>query len=164
MSRIQIAAGLLFAAIFPAGAAAQSTSVAAPSGEPGDNRDSEFHSPLPAPVLENREAFQSQYLFGDWWGVRTALAAKGIRFNILLITDPFGNTSGGLRRGATVYNLAGFGVVLRTDRLLGWRGGQFHIGFAVNFGTSLSKNYVGNSFPVQLADVADAHQIGRAHV
>jgi hypothetical protein len=154
---MQIAAGVLFAARFPAGAAAQSTSAAAPSGQPGGNRDNEFHSPLPAPLLENREAFRSQYLLGDWMGARSALAGRGIRFDMLFISDPFGNVSGGLRRGATVYNLAGFGVVLRTDRLLGWRGGQFHVGFAVNFGTSLSKNYVGNSFPVQLADVADAH-------
>jgi porin len=157
ISRIQIAAGVLFAAIFPAGAGAQSASSAAPSGQPGENRDNEFHSPLPASGLDTREAFRSQYLFGDWRGARPALAARGIRFDMLLITDPFGNVSGGLRRGASVYNLAGFGVVMRTDRLLGWRGGQFHVGFAVNFGTSLSKNYVGNSFPVQLADVADAH-------
>lgn len=157
MSRIRMAAGVLFAAMFPAGAGAQSVSSAAPYGEPGDNRDNEFHSPMPAPALENREAFQNQYLFGDWWGARSALAAKGILFDMLLISDPFGNVSGGLRRGATVYNLAGGGVVLRTDRLLGWRGGRFHVGFAVNFGTSLSKNYVGNAFPVQLADVADTH-------
>jgi porin len=129
----------------------------APTGPPGDNRDNEFHSPLPPPALENREAFRSQYLFGDWMGARSALAAKGIRFDMLFISDPFGNVSGGLRRGATVYNLGGFGFALRTDRLLGWRGGQFHVGFAVNFGTSLSKNYVGNSFPVQLADVAGPH-------
>src|SRR5262249_40914038 len=34
-------------------------------------------------------------------------------------------------------------------------GGEFRIGFANNSGTSLSQRYVGNNFPVQLADVAD---------
>src|SRR5262249_17742043 len=48
-------------------------------------------------------------------------------------------------------------VFLETDRLLGWPGGVFHAGLAVNFGTSISKKYIGNSFPVQLADVADPH-------
>jgi porin len=38
--------------------------------------------------------------------------------------------------------------------LFGLSGGEFHIGGAVNFGTSISANYIGNSFPVQLADVA----------
>jgi carbohydrate-selective porin OprB len=33
-------------------------------------------------------------------------------------------------------------------------GDEIHVGFAVNFGTSLSAHYVGNSFPIQLADVA----------
>jgi carbohydrate-selective porin OprB len=36
-------------------------------------------------------------------------------------------------------------------------GGEFHIGFSNNSGTSLSQKYVGNNFPVQLADVADAN-------
>jgi porin len=65
--------------------------------------------------------------------------------------------SGGLRRGAADYSLAALGIILHTDRLLGWPGGQFHVGFAENFGTSLSREYVGNAFPIQLADVADRH-------
>jgi len=99
----------------------------------------------------------SQYLFGDWVGVRSRLADWGVTVAALVIADPFGNLSGGIRRGAADYNLAAFGVILHTDRLLGWPGGQFHVGFAENFGTSLSRDYVGNSFPIQLADVADAH-------
>jgi porin len=65
--------------------------------------------------------------------------------------------TGGKLQGASDYSLIGFGVLLDTDRLWGWHGGTVHVGYAVNFGTSLSKNYVGNSFPVQLADVADTH-------
>jgi porin len=90
-------------------------------------------------------------------GVRSKLAPRGFRFALLSITDPFGNTTGGKQRGASDYSLVAFGLLLDTGRLMGWQGGTFHIGYAVNFGTSLSKNYVGNSFPVQLADVADAH-------
>ena len=90
-------------------------------------------------------------------GARPKFANRGVNFALISIIDPFGNVTGGRRRGASDYNLVGFGVLLDTDRLLGWQGGTFRVGFAVNFGTSLSKNYVGNSFPVQLADVADAH-------
>jgi hypothetical protein len=46
---------------------------------------------------------------------------------------------------------------VRTDQILGWPGGQFHVGFADSFGTRLSEGYIGNGFPVQLADVADRH-------
>jgi len=98
--------------------------------------------------------FREKYLFGDWLGVRSKLAAHGIKPTLLLITDPFGNLMGGLRRGFSDYNLLGLDLILETGKLLGWRGGQFHVGFAVNFGTSLSREYVGNNFPVQLADVA----------
>jgi porin len=124
---------------------------------PGENQDSEFHSAFPPPVAGKPDEFRGSNLLGDWSGVRTRLADWGIRFSFLLITDPFGNLAGGQRRGASDYSLVAFGIVLRTDQLLGWHGGQFHIGFADNFGTSLSKGYVGNTFPVQLADVADTH-------
>jgi porin len=90
-------------------------------------------------------------------GARSKLAHRGLRFALLSITDPFGNTTGGRQRGASVYNLVAFGLVLDTDRLLRWQGGTIHAGYAGNFGTSLSRNYVANNFPVQLADVADAH-------
>jgi porin len=158
--KVHFAVGAVFWLVFAAAGAAQSVSTAAPdpvSQQPAENRDNEFHSPLPAAAVENRDAFRNQYLFGDWMGARTALAERGIRFNMLFIADPFGNVTGGERRGASDYNLLGFGVTLRTDQLLGWRGGQFHVGFAVNFGNSLTKNYVGNAFPIQLADVADTH-------
>jgi porin len=119
--------------------------------------DIEFHAPFRTSVAENSYEFRDKYFLGDWMGVRSKFANRGINFALLSITDPFGNVVGGEERGASDYSLVGFGVLVDTDRLLGWHGGTFHVGFATNFGTSLSKNYVGNSFPVQLADVADVH-------
>ena len=119
--------------------------------------DIEFHAPFRTPVADSSQDFRDKYLLGDWAGERTKLAHRGVRFAVLSIVDPFGNVTGGKQRGASTYNLIGFGVLLDTDRLWGWHGGTIHVGYAVNFGTSLSKDYVGNSFPVQLADVADAH-------
>jgi porin len=74
--------------------------------------------------------------------------------NGLIVSDPFGNVTGGQQRGATDYNLAGVDILLDTEKLFGLSGGQFDIGGAVNFGTSISAKYIGNSYPVQLADVA----------
>jgi porin len=123
------------------------------SQQPAQNLDYEYHSPIP----QTSETFRDKYLFGDWLGIRSKLADRGVQLALLYITDPFGDVTGGQRNGASDYSLAGLGVVFRTKPLLGWNGGTFHVGFAVNFGTSLSQNYVGNTFPVQLADVADAH-------
>jgi porin len=119
--------------------------------------DIEFHAPFHTAVADTSQEFRDKYFLGDWMGERSKLAQQGIRFALLSIIDPFGNVTGGESRGASDYNLIGFGVQLDTDRLWGWHGGTLHVGYAVNFGTSLSKNYIGNTFPVQLADVADAH-------
>jgi porin len=122
---------------------------------PGEYPDYLFREPHPAPTVETSEEFREKYLLGDWLGARSQLAAEGIKPLVLFITDPFVNASGGLRRGFSEYDLLGLDFLLDTDKLLGWPGGEFRIGFANNSGTSLSQKYVGNTFPVQLADVAD---------
>jgi porin len=108
-------------------------------------------------MAETSKEFQDKYLLGDWVGARSQLAAEGIRPLVLFIIDPFVNASGGLRRGFSEYDLLALDLLLDTDKLFGWAGGEFHIGFSNNSGTSLSQQYVGNNFPIQLADVADAN-------
>jgi len=95
-----------------------------------------------------------QYLFGDWWGVREKLANDGIHPTFIVVTDPFGNPTGGERRGFTDYTLIGLDIRLDTEMMGGWRGGQFTIGAAINFGNDLTTEYVGNTYPIQLASVA----------
>lgn len=115
---VNAAASILF--VFAWAAAQAPPNVTA---QPEKRQDLEFHSPhVPKPPDDF-----SQYLFGDWVGVRSRLADWGVTVAALLIADPFGNLSGGIRRGAADYNLAAFGVILHTDRLLGWPGSQFRI-------------------------------------
>jgi porin len=116
-----------------------------------------FREPHPAPVVQSGEEFREKYLLGDWLGARSQLADEGIRPLALFITDPFVNASGGKRRGFSEYDILALDLLLDTGKLVGWRGGEFHIGFANNSGTGLSQQYVGNTFPVQLADVASAN-------
>jgi len=42
---------------------------------------------------------------------------------------------------------------LDTEKLVNLPGGEFHIGFTVNFGNQLSEDVVGNMFPIQSFDV-----------
>jgi porin len=151
--------------VFAVFAAAQSETVQPTQGEipgrsarqrPGEYPDYLFRESRPAPV-ETSDEFGEKYLFGDWLGTRTRLADDGIKPLVLFITDPFVNASGGRRRGFSEYDLLVLDLLLDTDKLVGLPGGDFHIGFANNSGTSLSQKYVGNSFPVQLADVASAN-------
>jgi porin len=128
----------------------------AQSALPGEYPHHPFRSPFPHQTAAASDEFREKYLFGDWFGYRSELAAHGIKPSLLFIVDPFANLRGGLRRGVTNYDLLCVDVVIDTSDLLALAGGQFHVGFAVNFGTSLSRHYVGNSFPIQLADVAGA--------
>lgn len=126
----------------------------AQSALPGEYPYHPFRSPFPYQTAAASDEFREKYLFGDWFGYRSELAAQGIKPSLLFIVDPFANVMGGLLRGVTNYDLLCVDVVIDTNDLLALAGGQFHVGFAVNFGTSLSRHYVGNTFPIQLADVA----------
>ncbi len=109
---------------------------------------------LCAPLFAQEENFKENYLLGDWGGFRTTLWERGINPEFLLITDPYGNPYGGLGQGFTVYNMFCADLKLDTEKLVNLPGGEFHIGFAVNFGTQLSQRFVGNVFPIQSSDVA----------
>jgi porin len=124
---------------------------------PGEYPDYLFREHFPAPDVETGEEFRNKYLFGDWLGARPELADQGIKPQVLFVSDPFVNASGGQRRGFSEYDLLAVDLLLDTDKLFGLPGGEVHVGFANNSGTSLSQKYVGNNFPVQLADVADAN-------
>jgi porin len=124
---------------------------------PGEFSERRFRSPFSSPVVEERQELRDKYLLGDWLGARAKLAEHGINLTALFITDPFGNVTGGERLGFTAYSLVGVDLVIDTGKLVGWCGGQLHVGFADNFGNSLSQEYVGNAFPIQLADVADVN-------
>jgi porin len=163
---VQLGACAVCWAVLAVSAAAQSETIPAaqvalperPARQrPGEYPAYLFSEHFPAPVTETSDDFQQKYLFGDWVGARSKLADEGIKPLVIFITDPFVNAVGGRRQGFSEYDLLGLDLLVDTDKLYGWPGGEFRIGFANNSGTSLSQKYVGNNFPVQLADVADAN-------
>lgn len=154
--RREVRNGILLVWVVIAGAAPSKGQTTRPS-RPGEFPDYLFREPFPRPVVQTGEDFRDKYLFGDWLGARSELAAHGIKPLVLFITDPFVNVTGGHRRGFSEYDLLALDLLVDTDKLIGFQGGQFHVGFASNSGTSLSTHYVGNNFPIQLADVASAN-------
>src|SRR5260370_41183266 len=99
-------------------------SVAAQSPLPGDHPDHPFHSPFPSQVAETGDEFREKYLFGDWLGNRSKLAAHGIKPAVLLISDPFGNVVGGERRGFSHYALLFLDPLLGTGGCLSLPSGE----------------------------------------
>jgi len=113
-----------------------------------------YLSATPSSDATSASSLDRQYALGSWGGIRSNLGRRGIVPTALLISDPFGNVHGGEQTGASAYNLFGVDIRVDTTPLLGWKGGQFDVGGAVNWGTSLSRSYIGNGFQVQLADCA----------
>jgi hypothetical protein len=82
---VNAAASILFVFAWASGASTPKRHRAA-----REKADFEFHSPhVPKPPDDS-----SQYLFGDWVGVRSRLADWGVTVAALVIADPFGNLSG----------------------------------------------------------------------
>ena len=71
----------------------------------------------------------SEYLFGDWAGYRETLAEHGVEPSLFIITDPFGNVTGGQRTGFTDYRLAGLDVRFDTR--------EYSASTVVKFGSAL---------------------------
>lgn len=115
-----------------------------------------YLSASPSSEAVSAPSLAEHYALGSWSGLRSEFGRRGVVPTVLLISDPFGNLHGGERTGAAAYNLVGLDFRINTGPLLGWKEGQFDIGAAVNFGTSLSRSYIGDSFQVQLADCAGA--------
>src|SRR5262249_34044695 len=89
------------------------------------------------------------HLFGDWLGARTWLEARGLTPTVTLVTDPPGNPTGGLQHGFTATNNLGVDVLFDLDKLFGLAGGSFEASFSERFGSSLTQEYIGNTFSVQ---------------
>lgn len=82
--------------------------------------------------------------FGDLGGLRSALKAKGITFDINYTGEVLGNVSGGLKRGALYEGLLKLDIDADLGTLMGWTGATFHVsGFQIH-GRGLSTYHLGN--------------------
>lgn len=92
-----------------------------------------------APTLWERE-----YATGDWGGLRTKLADRGVLFTFTYAADPIGVVSGGLKRGAFYNGFLDLGTDIDLEKLVGWKGGHFHVNGFYPHGENGSANYVGD--------------------
>jgi len=67
----------------------------------------------------------SPYLFGDWGGLRTRLAERGVTLNLGYTGEAAHNFSGGQDKLTRYTDQWVFGATMDLDKLLGWHGGIF---------------------------------------
>ena len=96
-----------------------------------------------------RLTLPQEHLFGDWAGVRTSLEARGITPTLTFVMDALGNPTGGMRQGFRQASNLGLDVQFDLDKLFGLGGASFDVSFSERFGSSLSKEDIGNVFSVQ---------------
>ena len=88
--------------------------------------------------------WEREYATGDWGGLRTSLADRGIIFNFTYAADPIGIVSGGIKRGVLYNGLLDLGTDIDLEKLVGWKGGHFHVNAFYPQGENGSANYVGD--------------------
>ena len=67
-----------------------------------------------------------QFLLGNWGGIGTGLAEKGIVFDFFYISDSRGNPTGGLQQSATTWERVRGTIDIDFSQLMEWQGLQFH--------------------------------------
>ncbi len=90
-----------------------------------------------------------KHLLGGWGGVREWLLERGITTTSSYVNDALGNPLGGESQGFT--QTGSWGLDFRADlkKIFGWCGAEFYTSVLWRSGTSLSKKFIGNQFPVQ---------------
>lgn len=97
-----------------------------PTPQPGDVIPPRPEAPEPQPL----PAYQDEYLTGDWAGLRTKLAQRGLSFEALATADLSKNFHGGLETEGEIFRyLIDFNISLDTQRLGAWDGGLFFLNF-----------------------------------
>jgi|HubBroStandDraft_5_1064220.scaffolds.fasta_scaffold07900_4 porin len=84
----------------------------------------------------------------DWGGVRAKLEQSGLRFVFTYYGDAFANPVGGVSRGEGYDGR--FGAIMEADleKLIGWRGADFHLSIQQIHGTQYSVNKLDNLMTV----------------
>jgi porin len=98
-------------------------------------------APVSSPPLD---LWHRDTLTGDWGGLRTTLADKGITFTASYIGEVFANVQGGMKRGTTYDGLFLPQIDVDMDKLVGWQGATFQVSMLEAHGQSIATRYVGN--------------------
>ena len=93
-------------------------------------------------------SFGGDNALGDFGGFRTTLDDQGVSFFGCYAVEVWGNTTGGLKRGAVYTGLLDFGVDLDLEKLIGWEGATFRSSWLWLSGRDASEDLVGNLFTI----------------
>ncbi len=107
-----------------------------------------------------RRFMERDYLLGDWGGLRTDLANKGINFEFFYAGSVPNNLHGGIEPGAVYQGALMMLLDLDSKKLLGYEGGTFHASSLWLHGEKpFSDRFVGDLNKVNLLDFKNAFRL-----
>ena len=95
----------------------------------------------------------------DWGGIRSRLEKSGVRFVFTYYGDAFANPVGGVSRGAGYDGRFGAIVEADLEKLIGWRGADFHASIQQIHGTQYSVNKLDNLMTVSGVEAAPSTRL-----
>ncbi len=99
---------------------------------------------------------EGDYLLGDWNGVRTDLAKRGIDFEFFYFGSVPSNLDGGIKTGSVYQGALLATLGLRSEELLGYEGGDFFVSTTwLNGIENFSDSYIGDLNKVNLVDFSN---------
>ncbi len=99
---------------------------------------------LPALTPTAESIWEQEYATGNWGGLRTTLADRGVIFTFTYAADGIGIASGGIKRGVLYNGILDLGTDIDLEMLVGWKGAHFHVNGFYPHGENGSANYVGD--------------------
>ena len=107
-----------------------------------------------------RQWAEQDYMLGNWGGLRTNLSNRGIDFEFFYAGSMPVNLSGGIRQGSVYQGGFLMGMDLNSDKLLGYKGGTFHVSsIGLHGDKPFSDRYIGDLNKVNLLDYANAMRL-----
>jgi len=82
-------------------------------------------------------------------GISDIAAAHGIYFRAFLDEEIAANPIGGIHHGSTASQYAAYGGDVDLEKLVGWKGGIFHMTIISESSTGLSAKYIGGGIDAQ---------------
>lgn len=103
---------------------------------------------------------EGDYLFGDWRGLRTDLAKRGVDFEFFYIGSLPSNLSGGLETGTEYQGALLSTLGLRSEELLGYHGGNLYLSTIwLNGSENFSNEHIGDLNKVNLTDFTNMYRL-----
>ncbi len=113
-----------------------------PIAAPASQQAGEATGQAPSGLLSDLN--RTNFLLGDLFGLRTALAKYGVSLAIQETSEGLGNVTGGVRQGVDYDGLTQIELQMDTQRAFGWHGGLLNVSALDIHGRNLSADDLDN--------------------